>query len=70
MYTNRSFKLFIVIALVLIVALTVRDVFATTIITPHTDVVIKCNSLSSRYSIDPGYGCQVIEPTHEEQNSP
>ena len=75
MNINRFLTLLIAIALIAVLALVVRDVFATNVITSQTDssqtdTVIKCNHLPARYSINPGYGCQVIKPTHEEQNSP
>jgi hypothetical protein len=51
MLRNRLFNIFVVIALVTVVALTVREAFATSVITSQTDAAIKCDSLPSRYSI-------------------
>ena len=67
MNIHRFFTVLIAIALVVVLGLAVRDVFATNVITSQTDssqtdTVIKCNDLPARYSINPGYGCQVIEP--------
>ena len=51
MLRNRLFNIFIVIALITVVALTAREAFATSIITSETDAAIKCESLPSRHSI-------------------
>ena len=51
MLGNRLFNIFIIIALVTVVALTAREAFATSIITSETDAAIKCDSLPSHYSI-------------------
>jgi hypothetical protein len=51
MFRNRLFNILIAIALVMVVALTIREAFATASITAQTDTSIKCNSLPSRYSI-------------------
>ena len=51
MLRNRLFNIFIVIALITVVALTAREAFATSIITSETDAAIKCDSLPSYYSI-------------------
>ena len=69
MNINRFLTLLIAIALIVVLALAVRDVFATNVIasqtdTAQTDNVIKCNDLPARYSINPGYGCQVIKPAN------
>ena len=59
MYTNRLFNLFVGIALVVIVALTVREVAATTSIVSKTDSAThsqtECSSLPSHYSIHSEY---------------
>ena len=59
MYTHRLFNLFVAIALVVIVALTVREVAATTSIVSKTDSAnqsqTECSSLPSRYSVHSEY---------------
>ena len=51
MFKNRLFNVLIAIALVMVIALTVRDALATASITSQTDAVVECNSLPSRYSL-------------------
>ena len=51
MLKNRLFNLLIAIALVIVVALTVEEALATTIITSQPDAVPECNRLPSRLSI-------------------
>ncbi len=51
MLRNRLFNIFIVIALITVVALTAREAFATSIITDDTEATVKCDSLPSRYSV-------------------
>jgi len=51
MFKNRLFNLLVAAALVMVVALTVREAFAIASITPHTASAIQCSSLPSRYSI-------------------
>ena len=51
MFKNRLFNLLIAIALVLIVALTVREALATTNITSSAGAAMSCDNLPSRYSI-------------------
>lgn len=51
MRKNHLFNLLIAIALVILIALTVREAFATSITTSQTDAAVKCDSLPSRYSI-------------------
>jgi hypothetical protein len=51
MLKNRLFNVLIAFALVVTVALTVREAFATSSITSQNDIAIKCDSLPSRYSI-------------------
>jgi len=75
MNIKRFLTLLSAIALVVVLALAVRDVFATNIVTTQTDTsqtdtVIKCNRLPARYSINPGYGCQVIKPADGGENNP
>jgi len=55
MLRNRLFNVLIAIALVTVVALTVREAFATSITTSQTDTAIKCDSLPSRHSIHTEY---------------
>ena len=59
MSTHRLFNLFVVLALVAIVALTVREAAATSSIIPKTNSadqsLIECASLPSRYSIHSEY---------------
>jgi len=55
MLKHRLFNVLIAIALVIAVALTVREAVATTVITSETDFVAKCDSLPSRYSIRTEY---------------
>jgi hypothetical protein len=51
MFRKHSFHLLIAISLSITLALTVRDALATAGITSHTDGVMKCQELPSRYSI-------------------
>jgi len=51
MLRNRLFNVLVAIALVLVVALTVREAFATSITISQADTAIKCDSLPSHYSI-------------------
>jgi hypothetical protein len=51
MLRNRLFNLLIAIALVIVVALTVREAFATTLITSQPAAALECNSLPSHLSI-------------------
>jgi hypothetical protein len=51
MRKSHLFNLLIAIALVILIALTVREAFATSITTSQTNAVVKCDSLPSRYSI-------------------
>ena len=56
MFRNRLFNLLIAIALVLVVALTVREAFATSILTSQEGAArqtnsLECSTLPSRYSI-------------------
>jgi hypothetical protein len=51
MFRHRLFNLLIAIALVLVIALTVREVLATASITSTTGTTTTCDSLPSRYSI-------------------
>jgi len=51
MFKNRLFNLLIAIALVLTVALTVREALATTSITSPPEAAASCDNLPSRYSI-------------------
>jgi hypothetical protein len=50
MFKNRLFNLLVAAALVMVVALTVREAFATASLAAHT-ATVQCNSLPSRYSI-------------------
>jgi hypothetical protein len=51
MFTYRLFNILIAIALATVVALTVREAFATSITTTQTDNATKCDSLPSHYSL-------------------
>ena len=51
MSTNRLFNVLIAIALVMVIALTVREALATSITTSQGDATTKCDSLPSHYSI-------------------
>jgi hypothetical protein len=51
MRKHHLFNLLIAIALVILIALTVREAFATSITTSQTHTAVKCDSLPSRYSI-------------------
>jgi hypothetical protein len=56
MLKNRLFNVFIAVALVMIIALTVREAFATTNVISHGDPVqdtakLECDSLPSLFSI-------------------
>jgi hypothetical protein len=51
MSKNRLFDVLIAIALVAVVALTVREAFATSITTTRADAAVKCASLPSHSSI-------------------
>jgi hypothetical protein len=55
MLKNRSFNVFIAIALVMVVALTVREALATTVIATKTGSVISCDSLPARSSVHTKY---------------
>ena len=59
MYTNRLFNLFVVIALVVIVALTVREAAATSsVIADDGSQHSECASLPSRHSIHTEYDAE------------
>jgi hypothetical protein len=69
MLKNRLFNLFIAVALVMLIALTVREAFATTNIASHASAVneaarVECDSLPSLLSIHTeriqGTGVQLI----------
>lgn len=51
MLRNRLFNLLVAVAVLLVTALTVREAFATAVVTSQSDVVIACDSLPSSYSI-------------------
>ena len=51
MLRNRLFNVLIAIAVVLVTALTVREAFATVIVSAQQDSNVECASLPSRYSI-------------------
>lgn len=56
MFKNRLFNFFVAVALVIVVALTVREAFATGNIVSQTSAtagaqMLECTSLPSRYSI-------------------
>lgn len=60
MFKNRLFNVFIVIAVVIIVALTVREASATAAIISERDeakgaMTLECASLPTQYSIHTGY---------------
>ena len=55
MLRNRLFNVLIAAALVLVVALTVREAFATTAVTSQPSAAAACASLPSRYSIHTAY---------------
>jgi hypothetical protein len=60
MFKNRLFTTLVAVALVITVALTVREAFATTTVLSQRDSVqqaniIECSSLPSRYSIHTEY---------------
>ena len=51
MQKHRLFNVLIALALVVVVALTVREAFATSVTASQKDISVKCQSLPSRYSI-------------------
>ena len=51
MLKHRLFNILIAIALVIVVALTVREAIATSITTSHGGIANECDSLPSQYSI-------------------
>jgi hypothetical protein len=51
MLKRPLFDLLIAIAVVVAIALSVREAFATSIVTSRRDAAIQCESLPSRYSI-------------------
>jgi len=51
MLRNRLFNVLIAMALVIVVALTVRKALATSVIASQADAATRCDSLPSRYSI-------------------
>lgn len=55
MQNSRLVNVLIAIVLVIVVALTVREAFATSIATSQKDVAMECDSLPSRYSIHTEY---------------
>jgi hypothetical protein len=55
MIKHRLFNLSVAIALVIVVAFTVREAVATTVIKSQTDPGIECASLPTRYSIRTEY---------------
>jgi hypothetical protein len=55
MLKNRLFNVFIAIALVIVVALTVREALATTAVATKTGSVITCDSLPARSSVHAKY---------------
>lgn len=55
MLKHRLFNLLIAIALVIVIAFTVREAVATTIIRSQRNTSIRCDSLPSRYSIHSKY---------------
>ena len=55
MRKHHLFNLFIAIALVILIALTVREAFATSITTSQTNAAVKCDSFPSRHSIHSEY---------------
>lgn len=55
MLKHRFFNLLIAIALVIVIAFTVREAVATTVIKSQTDAGIECASLPTRYSIRTEY---------------
>lgn len=55
MRKNHLFNLLIAIALAILVALTVREAFATSITTSQMNAAVKCDSLPSRHSIHSEY---------------
>lgn len=52
---NRLFNVLVAAAVVLVTALTVREAFATAVVTSNSDAVIACDSLPARYSIHPKF---------------
>jgi hypothetical protein len=53
MLRNRLIHMLTMAAVVLVTSLTVREAFATVVITSQADSAIMCDSLPSRYSIHP-----------------
>jgi len=51
MIRNRLFNVLVAIALVFVIAVTVREAFATSITISQMATSLKCSSLPSRYSI-------------------
>ena len=51
MLRYRLFQVLVAVALVVTLALTVREVFATTLIISQTNTVTRCQDLPSRHSI-------------------
>jgi hypothetical protein len=55
MLRNRLFNVLVAAAVLLVTALTVREAFATTVLTSRSDAVVACNSLPYRDSIHPQF---------------
>ena len=55
MFRNRLFNLLIAIALVITLAFTVREAFATSTLRAEGSTVAVCDSLPSRYSVHAEY---------------
>jgi hypothetical protein len=55
MLKHHLFNLLIAIALVIVIAFTVREAVATTVIRSDVDAAVKCDSLPSRHSIHTEY---------------
>ena len=55
MLRNRLFALSIAVALVIAAAFTVREAVAVSLIRSESEIVLKCQSLPSRYSIHTEY---------------
>ena len=55
MFRNRLFNVLIAIALVIALAFTVREAFATSLLSSEGNTVAACESLPSRYSIHTEY---------------
>ncbi|HVF25075.1 MAG TPA: hypothetical protein VNA23_04255 [Anaerolineales bacterium] len=55
MFKNRLFNVLIAVALVIALALTVREAYATSLLSSEGHTVAACESLPSRYSIHTEY---------------